>query len=54
MRAFGQQARGTNFLLHDLTSAVLVWYVLLALYTWLLKPEDARAIDFAPAAVQQP
>jgi membrane-associated PAP2 superfamily phosphatase len=52
--AFGQQARGAHFLSHDLTSAVLVWYVLLALYTRLLKPGDARAIDFAPAAVQQP
>jgi hypothetical protein len=38
---------------HDLTSAVLVWYML-ALSAWLLKPEAARAIDFAPEAVQQP
>jgi membrane-associated PAP2 superfamily phosphatase len=30
--AFGQEARGAHFLSHDLTSAVLVWYVQLGLY----------------------
>jgi membrane-associated PAP2 superfamily phosphatase len=30
--ALGQQARGAHFLSHDLTSAAIVWYVLLGLY----------------------
>lgn len=30
--AFGQEARGAHFLSHDLTSAVIAWYVLLVLY----------------------
>jgi membrane-associated PAP2 superfamily phosphatase len=34
----GQQARGAHFLSHDLASAALVWWVLVALYTWLLLP----------------
>lgn len=33
--AFGQEARGAHFFSHDLTSAVLVWYVLLALYAYM-------------------
>jgi membrane-associated PAP2 superfamily phosphatase len=36
--AIGQEARGAHFLSHNLTSAVIVWYVQLALYAWLLKP----------------
>lgn len=50
--SLGQQARGAHFLSHDLTSAVLVWYVLLGTYVWLLKPRAARAIDSAPRRVQ--
>jgi membrane-associated PAP2 superfamily phosphatase len=34
--SIGQQARGAHFLTHDLTSAALVWWVLLAFYAWLL------------------
>ncbi len=30
--AFGQEARGAHFISHDLTSAMIVWWVLLALY----------------------
>jgi membrane-associated PAP2 superfamily phosphatase len=33
--AFGQEARGAHFLSHDLTSAVLVWYIQLGLYAGL-------------------
>jgi membrane-associated PAP2 superfamily phosphatase len=36
--AIGQQARGAHFLSHDLASAAIVWWVLLALYGWMLKP----------------
>jgi membrane-associated PAP2 superfamily phosphatase len=34
--SIGQQARGAHFLSHDLASAALVWWVLLALYAWML------------------
>jgi len=48
--AFGQEARGAHFLSHDLTSAVLVWYVQLGLHAGMLRhgiryPEAERAID---------
>jgi membrane-associated PAP2 superfamily phosphatase len=33
----GQQARGAHFLSHDLASAAIVWWVLLALYAWMLE-----------------
>ena len=39
--ALGQQARGAHFLSHDLTSAMLAWWLLLALRNWLLKPGAA-------------
>ncbi|MEO8063481.1 MAG: phosphatase PAP2 family protein [Pseudomonadota bacterium] len=34
--SIGQEARGAHFLSHDLISAALVWWVLLALYAWML------------------
>jgi membrane-associated PAP2 superfamily phosphatase len=34
--SIGQQARGAHFLSHDLASAALVWWVLLALYARML------------------
>lgn len=37
----GQQARGAHFLTHDLASAALVWWVLLALYAWMLEKPQA-------------
>jgi membrane-associated PAP2 superfamily phosphatase len=46
--SLGQQARGAHFLSHDLASAALVWWVLLALYVRMLPPpvppseKDAR------------
>lgn len=36
--AFGQESRGAHFLSHDLTSAVLAWYMLLVGYSVLLMP----------------
>ena len=42
--SIGQQARGAHFLTHDLASAALVWWVLLALYAWMLeKPRSQTA-----------
>jgi len=35
--SIGQQARGAHFLSHDLASAALVWWTLLALYAWKLR-----------------
>jgi membrane-associated PAP2 superfamily phosphatase len=32
--SIGQEARGAHFLSHDLTSAGIVWFVQLGLYTW--------------------
>jgi membrane-associated PAP2 superfamily phosphatase len=43
--AFGQEARGAHFLSHDLTSAILVWYVQLGLY--LRYAASETAIDSA-------
>jgi membrane-associated PAP2 superfamily phosphatase len=46
--SLGQQARGAHFFSHDLASAALVWWMLLALYVRLLAPpavaseKDAR------------
>jgi membrane-associated PAP2 superfamily phosphatase len=43
----GQQARGAHFLSHDLTSAGLAWFLLLALWHRLLEsppPDQARLI----------
>ncbi len=40
--AFGQEARGAHFLSHDLTSAAIAWYVVLALYALVLRPERLR------------
>jgi len=39
----GQEARGAHFLSHDLTSAAIVWFVQLALYSKVLQPVRARA-----------
>jgi membrane-associated PAP2 superfamily phosphatase len=39
--AFGQEARGAHFFSHDLTSAVLVWYVQLGLYLRYAAPEPS-------------
>jgi membrane-associated PAP2 superfamily phosphatase len=39
--SIGQEARGAHFLSHDLTSAAIVWWILLALYAWLLAPRAA-------------
>lgn len=41
--AAGQEARGAHFLSHDLTSAAVVWFVQLGLYSWLLMPRNAAA-----------
>lgn len=40
--AFGQQARGAHFLSHDLTSAAVVWFVLLGLYILMWRPIERR------------
>jgi membrane-associated PAP2 superfamily phosphatase len=40
----GQQARGAHFLSHDLTSAGLVWFVLVGLYSWMLKRKPGRPV----------
>lgn len=40
--SLGQQARGAHFLSHDLTSAALVWFLLLALYRRLLESGGQR------------
>lgn len=40
--AFGQEARGAHFLSHDLASAILVWWVLIAIYGWMLLPRAGR------------
>jgi lipid A ethanolaminephosphotransferase len=40
--SIGQEARGAHFLSHDFVSAALVWFVLLALYEWLLAPRSGR------------
>lgn len=34
--SIGQQSRGAHFLSHDLTSAAIAWFLLLALWRWLL------------------
>ena len=36
--SFGQQSRGAHFLSHDLASAAIAWFLLLALWRWLLAP----------------
>ena len=36
--SIGQQARGAHFLSHDLTSAAIAWFMLLALWRLLLAP----------------
>jgi membrane-associated PAP2 superfamily phosphatase len=41
--SIGQEARGAHFLSHDLTSAALVWWVLLALYAGMLEKPPAPA-----------
>lgn len=42
--AYAQQARGAHFFTHDLTSALLVWLICLAVYVW------GFHADVAPAA----
>lgn len=39
--AIAQEARGAHFVSHDLTSAAIVWFVLLALYLLMLRPSTA-------------
>lgn len=39
--ALGQEARGAHFISHDLVAAALVWFAVLGLYAWLLKPAAA-------------
>ena len=39
----GQQARGSHFLSHDLTSAALAWFELLGLWWLLLRSPAARS-----------
>jgi membrane-associated PAP2 superfamily phosphatase len=38
-----QESRGAHFISHDLTSAGIVWFVQLALYTWLLATKRCLA-----------
>lgn len=38
--SIGQEARGAHFMSHDLASAGIVWFVLLALYSKLLRPRE--------------
>jgi membrane-associated PAP2 superfamily phosphatase len=40
--SIGQQARGAHFLSHDLTSAAIAWFMLLALWRMLLAPAAER------------
>lgn len=40
--AFAQEARGAHFASHDLTSAAIVWYLQLALYTLFRVPATGR------------
>jgi len=47
--SIGQQARGAHFLSHDLTSAAIAWFTLLALWRLLLAPA-AEAVQ--PQVVQ--
>ncbi len=42
--SIGQEARGAHFLSHDLAGAAVVWFVQLAAYGWMLKP-DGTASD---------
>ncbi len=41
-----------HFLTHDLVAAALVWFAVLALYAWLLKPRFAA--DDYTVAVRRP
>lgn len=41
--SIGQQARGAHFLSHDLTSAAIAWFMLLALWRLLLAPAAETA-----------
>ena len=43
--SLGQQSRGAHFLSHDLTSAAIAWFVVLALWRLMLAPR--RAPDLA-------
>jgi membrane-associated PAP2 superfamily phosphatase len=51
--AVGQEARGAHFFSHDLVAAALVWFAVLGLYAWLLKPaaESEAALLRQPHAV---
>jgi membrane-associated PAP2 superfamily phosphatase len=46
--SFGQEARGAHFLSHDFASAALTWFVLVNLYSWLLKAAPAATEVLAP------
>jgi len=52
--SIGQQARGAHFLSHDLTSAAIAWFLLLALWYRLLvlTPPDAGRRESPAADVQ--
>ena len=41
--SIGQEARGAHFLTHDFASAALVWWMLLALYAWMLEKPGQSA-----------
>lgn len=43
--SIGQQARGAHFLSHDLTSAVIVWFVQLLLYARMLRTEKVTVSE---------
>jgi membrane-associated PAP2 superfamily phosphatase len=50
--SFGQEARGAHFLSHDLASAGLTWFVLVNLYSWMLKSPAAATKIRAPVSTQ--
>ena len=47
--AIGQEARGAHFLSHDLVSACIAWFLLVAIYSWMLLPRTRRLAPPAPA-----
>ena len=49
--AIGQEARGAHFLSHDLTSAALVWFLLIVLYDWMLVPRASKVAGVVGATV---
>jgi membrane-associated PAP2 superfamily phosphatase len=51
--SIGQEARGAHFLSHDLTSAAIVWFVLLGVYA-LLPPLGRHSRNPAPLRADSP